>query len=337
MSNTDFFTLEIGEKSLKIFDGQVVNQQIEVQSLNYVDLPFSLLTDETANISNQVSETIKKTLTGLKINKKKVNLIIPDIFTYSQILSMPILNEKELISAIKYQADQFIPLPIDEINLDLEIIAKNEKEKNQLILVVAASKKLVERIEEIIQLSGLIPNILENQLTAFARFLNKFSFPLLKNTASTKIAFINFGLNSSSIYLFDKKSSLITKIHNFNLGYSLFTKEIRINTSLDTEKINQLLASYQLTNKNPIEVESIISPVINQFVFEIKKIALPEMELFLIGETFRFPSLTEILSKKINLKISFLNPYGVLKSNPQVEHYKNNLSFFVTTFGGQIE
>jgi len=337
MSNTSFFTLEIGEKSLKILDGQITNQQIEVRSLNYVDVPFSLFTDQTLNISNQISEIIKKTLSGLKINKKKVNLIIPDIFTFSQILSMPILNERELISAIKYQADQFIPLPIDEINIDLEIINKNEKEKNQLILVVAASKKLVEQIEEITQLSGLIPNILENQLTAFNRFLNKFSLPLLKNTASEKILFINFGLNSTSIYVFDKKLSLITKIHNFNLGYNLFTKEIQINTSLDNEKINQLLASYELENKNPIEVESIISPAINQLIFEIQKIFIPEMELFLIGDIFRFPALSSILSKKMNLKIDIFNPKTVLKSNPQIENYKNKLSFFVTTFGGQIE
>jgi len=337
MSNTNFFTLEIGEKSLKIFDGQIINQQIEVKNLNYIDLPFSPLDNKNSDISNQLSETIKKTLANLKINKKKVNLIIPDILTYSQILSMPILNEKELISAIKYQADQFIPLPIDEVNLDLDIIYKNEKEKNQLILIVTTSKKFVEKIEEAIQFSGLIPNFLENQLTSFARFLDKFSLSLFKNNPSEKIAFINLGLNSTSIYIFDKKLSVINKIHNFNLGYGLFIKEIQINTSLDNEKINQLLLSYQINAKNPVDIESIISPFINQFIFEIKKIVLPDMELVLIGDLPRFPSLANIISKKINSKVNFLNPYEILKPSPQVDYYKNSLSYFVTTFGGQIE
>jgi len=338
MINSDSFALEITDSALKIFDGQINQNDIEVKNISLVDnLPFLFFSQETPDIRKKLAEIIKETLARLKINKRKVNLVIPDTYTYSQIISMPMLNEKELISAIKYQADQFIPLPIEEINIDLQILSRNEKEKTLLVLVVAASKKLVNKIEETIELSNLIPNILENQLSSFARFASKFSFSFPQNV-SQKIAFINFGQFSTSLYLFDRSTALISKIHTFNLGYNLFFKEMQVNTALDNNKISELFLSFDLKNKNPIDLELTISPVIKQFVLEIKKSLMPDISSFLIGEVFRFPALPALLSKNISpASFSIFNPYSIFKSNPQIDHYKNLLPFFVTTFGSQIE
>jgi type IV pilus assembly protein PilM len=338
MSTTDFFSLEITDNAIKIFDGEILPKEIVTKKISPLDnLPFSFFTQDTPDVSQKLADVIKKLVSDLKIAKRKVNVIIPDAYTYSQILPMPYLNEKELISAIKYQADQFIPLPIDEVNIDLEILYQNEKAKNLLVMVVAAPKKLATKIEELINLSGLIPNVLENQLSSFGRFLTKFS-SFLTQKFSQKIVFINLDHNSTSLYFFDPNISLISKVHTFNLGYSLFLKELQINTSFDNKKINELLSSFDPKSKNPVDVETIITPVTKQFVFEIKKILSPDMIFFLIGEVFRFPELATIFSKNINsTSFSIFNPYPLFKPDPQVDHYKNFLSFFVTTFGGQIE
>ena len=338
MSTTDFFSLEITDNAIKIFDGEILPKEIVTKKISLLyNLPFSFFTQDTPDVSQKLADVIKKLVSDLKIGKRKVNVIIPDAYTYSQILPMPYLNEKELISAIKYQADQFIPLPIDEVNIDLEILYQNEKAKNLLVMVAAAPKKLANKIEELINLSGLIPNVLENQLSSFGRFLTKFSY-FLTQKFSQKIVFINLNHNSTSLYFFDPNISLISKVHTFNLGYSLFLKELQINTSFDNKKINELLSSFDPKSKNPVDVETIITPVTKQFVFEIKKILSPDMIFFLIGEVFLFPALPTILSKNINsTSFSIFNPYPLFKPNPQVDHYKNFLSFFVTTFGGQIE
>jgi len=336
MSNPGFFTLELTDNAVKIFDGNISQKQIEVKKISLLDnLTNSFFSQDTIDSAQKFSEMIKKSLAALKIDRKKVNLVIPDAYTYSQIITMPALNEKELISAIKYQADQFIPLPIEEINLDLQIIYNNEKEKKILVLVVAAPKKLVNRIEELTQLAGLIPNTLENQLSSFARFINQFAYFVSQNNSS-HILFINLGQNSTSLYLFDLSISLVSKIHTFNLGYNFFLKELKINTALEDAKIKELLLSFDLKNKNPVDVETIISPAIKQFVFEIKKIFTSNMNGFFIGEIFRFPALSAIISKNLGASFSIFNPFPIIKQDQQVDHYKDSLPFFVTTFGAQI-
>jgi len=339
MGNIDQFTIELIDDGIKIFDGQINQKDIKTEKITFIDnLPFSFFTQDVPDISQKLADQIKKAVTGLRIGKKKVNLIIPDAYTYSQIIPMPTLNEKELISAIKYQADQFIPLPIDNINIDLEVIYHNEKEKNLLVLVAAVPKKLASRVEETIELAGLIPLSLENQLSSFGRFINQFSF-FLKQNSSQKNLFINLDKNNTSLYFFDQSLSLISKIHTFNFGYNLFLKEIQINTSFDYNKISEILLTYDPKNKNTLDLETIISPMLKQYIYEIKKIINTQADVFLIGEVYRFPALSYFLNKHIDLPISFsvFNPYPLFKPNPQIDHYKDKLSFFVTTIGGQIE
>jgi len=339
MSASDIFTLELTDNAIKIFDGEVRQKDILAKKISiYDNLPFSFFTQDLPDLSQKLADIIKKLVSDLKIGKRKVNLIIPDSYTYSQIIPMPALNEKELISAIKYQADQFIPLPIEEINIDLEIIHHNEKEKKLLVLVAAVSKKLAQKIEEAIEFAGLYPVVLENQLSAFSRFVNHFSSSFSQNSSS-KIIFVNLGQNSTSLYFFDQSTFLISKVHNFNLGYNLFFKELQITTSLDDKKTNELLSSFNLKNQGNIDVETMISPITKQFIFEIKKIVTPPASAFFIGDIVLFPALTEIINKNIDLPISFtiFNPYSLFKPNPQIDYYKDKLSFLVSTIGGQIE
>src|SRR3989338_1652765 len=102
----------------------------------------------------------------IRVEKKRLNIVIPDGFTYSQIIKMPRLKEKELLSAIRYQADQFIPMPIDETSLDLEILYEDKVSNNSLVLIIAAPQKLIDRVQNLSEQEGLYPEAIENELSA---------------------------------------------------------------------------------------------------------------------------------------------------------------------------
>ena len=87
---------------------------------------------------------------------------------------MPKLKEKELIAAIRYQADEFIPMAIDETNLDLEVLKEDDKTNKMLIFIVASPKKLVEKIQKTVEMADFVPTTLENELSAVARLTSLF-------------------------------------------------------------------------------------------------------------------------------------------------------------------
>jgi Tfp pilus assembly PilM family ATPase len=87
MSKTDFFSLEITDNTIKIFDGEILPKEIVTKKISLLDnLPFSFFAQDTPDNSQKFAEIIKKLVSDLKIGKRKVNVIIPDAYTYSQIL-----------------------------------------------------------------------------------------------------------------------------------------------------------------------------------------------------------------------------------------------------------
>lgn len=331
----NFVCLDLGEKYTKIADISKVNETYEVKLLGKTDTNQLFYTAENEKNIEAQAEAINKLGENLRITKKNVNIIIPDSLTYAQILTMPYLNEKELISAIKYQADQFIPMPIEETNIDLEVIEEYKEQKKILILIVAASKKLIEKIQTTVELAGFIPESIESEISANSRFIiNLFK----KNPPKTPINFLlaNFSLNSTNVSYYEGAVPIIKEAHNFSIGYQLFLKEIQVNTDTDSNKASEVLKTYLPDHPTSFPVETIISPLIREFSSQLKKISLNRKPnaIYIINNISLFPSLAALLEKQLEIPTKTLNPYSFFKKTQLIDNMANDLPLFVSTFGG---
>ena len=158
----DLISLNLAENVLRIAKANNEGGKINVEVLSQIkDMP-AFYDSETKKVTDETLAIIKRTLEVLKLHKRRANVVIPDGFTYSQFVYMPKLKEKELLSAIKFQADQFIPMPIDETSLDLEILYEDKTTNKCLVLIIAAPQKLIERVENLCDQVGLYPESIDN-------------------------------------------------------------------------------------------------------------------------------------------------------------------------------
>lgn len=330
----NFFCLDIGEKYTKIVDAKKKDETIEVTAIGKIETIPGFFTADVEKIAEDQSAAISQLMTSVNITKKNVNVVIPGSFTYSQILTMPLLNEKELISAIKYQADRFIPMPIEETNIDLEIIAEYKEEKKILIMIVAAPKKLIEKVQGAVESAGLIPEAIENELSASGRFINAFG----KSIAAAPIVVANFGLNSTNLSYFEDNGQSLKESHSFSIGYQLFLKEIQINTDSDSKKSAEILMTYDPKNKSSYPVDVIAAPLIKEFAAEIKRfIAAKKVSgILLFNQSFLFPALSAFVTQALGIRSMDLNPYNFTGKTPLVESHKNELSLFISSLGGNL-
>ncbi len=330
----NFFCLDIGEKYTKVVDSKKKDGLIEVSAIGKVETVPTFYTSDVEKVAEDQSNAISQLVGSIKVSKKNVNVVIPGSFTYSQILTMPLLNEKELISAIKYQADRFIPMPIEETNIDLEIIEEYKEEKKILILIVAAPKKLIEKVQNAVELAGLIPEAVENELSASARFINGFG----KNLAAKSTVIANFGLNSTNLSYFENDGQTVKESHSFAIGYQLFLKEIQINTDSDAKKGSEILQTFDMKNKSSYPVDVIAAPLIKEFGAELKRfIATKKVDtIYMFNQAYLFPSLASFISADVGIKTLELNPYNFTIKNPLVESHRNELSLFISSLGGNL-
>jgi len=263
----DSFTLEIGDNYLRLVDAQMANGQLDIAAIGAVEKPTLFFTTQNEKSLTDTALDIEKLVQNLKIKKKTVNIIIPDTYTYSQILTMPYLKEKELLSAIKYQADQFIPLPIEETTIDLDIISQDKSKNSLLLLIVAASNNLIDRVASLIEKAGLIPQNIENQASSICRMVG---FSKQKQTT----IYVNMDNYSTTLYFYNPQLNLITNIYNFKIGLNLFSKEIQVNYNLDVVKSDQALKTIGLAAGGSMNIADILQPALNEFVAELEKFIL---------------------------------------------------------------
>lgn len=335
-------SLYIGENSISVAKAKNIGGRLEIQALAQENDSPMFYQFDTEKIITETSNVIKKLFELYKIPKKTVNVVIPDSLTYSQIISMPRLKEKELLSAIKYQADQFIPMPIDETSLDLEILNENTSENNLLVLIVASAQKLVSKVQKLVEASGLETESIENELSASGRFLSKFYIPVTKVGGSI---FVNIGYTTTSLYYFDNRHSLLTDTHTFEAGYSLLLKESQADINIDKVKAVDLLKQVGFSQNSSLDLRHILKPTLDVFIAEMQKFILSVKtkfrsaslsNLFLYNYANSILHLDSEIQEAISIPTSLYNFTPVLKRTPVVEPFINNLSSFVNPIGGAL-
>ncbi len=341
----DIFTLELSENKVKVVESQVKNNAIEVVNMGMDDIdPLFFITDSNT-IIEKTAKIASNLIKQLKIDKKTVRIVIPDSYSYNNFIEMPDINEKELLAAVKYQADQLIPMPLDQVNVDIEIIFNNPQTKKLLALLSASSKKTIEKVEKMSEYMGLYPDTLETETSAIARLIHT----LLKTqkpppNKNQGFVIINMQQSTSSVYFVLETQAATIYAYNFKTGIDLFKKELQINLNIDLKKSNDLLTNIGLSKTSSYNLQQILTPSIKSFISEIeksineiiKKQKLQIQHIYLINETVKIHALDEFIGKYFSIPTSQFNIYPFLVKNNVVDFFKDKLGYFMATIGASI-
>ncbi len=338
---SDAFSLDLQDKYTRIGDVRVSGDKLEITALGQVETTPNFYVSDNKEVIDKQADVIAKLYGSLKIKKKVVNIVIPDGVSYSQVIEMPMLKEKELLSAIRYQSDEFIPMPIEETNLDIEILYEDQQNKKLLVLIVAAPKKLVSQIERTIVLAGLSTGMLENELTAVGRL---YAEKLQKQNNGISTLIFNFGYLSSSLYLIDAKTSVISYSRSIKIGYELLLRSVKVNLNVDDKKGAELLKSIGFAQGGSYNLDAILSPICNELVMEIQKFVATTRErlnvqigsIHLLNMSSSVTLFDKKINQLVNLPSSAVPLNQVLISNPLTQSYGQDISSFVSVIAGSL-
>src|SRR5690606_35931448 len=96
-------------------------------------------------LARQTYKLFSSGLTG-KIETRRVAASLPVSFTYSRVVNLPPMEDKDLKEAVRLEVEQSIPVPYEELYVDYES-ADNPKDSTLEVLIVAAPKKIVDSYE----------------------------------------------------------------------------------------------------------------------------------------------------------------------------------------------
>lgn len=170
------FGLDLSDLSIKIVQLKNNGTFDCISGFSSNPLPIGCLSDGEIQKKEQVASIIRKSLAQAvpkRIRSKKVICSLPETKAFLRIVSIPQMNESEMAEAVKWEMEANIPLPLEQVYYDWQIIPKTilaEKNKIQL-LVAAIAKSTVDQFVEVLELAGLEPVGLEIESIAQARSL----------------------------------------------------------------------------------------------------------------------------------------------------------------------
>ena len=308
-------TIDLSEDYLKVVEGKKESNQLVISAFSYQSTIANYYSSGNEKVIVDQGNQISALINGLKVKEEEVRIVIPDSYSYSQIIVMPRLKEKELYSAIKYQADQFIPMPLSQAVLDIDILQEDKKNNQVMVLLVAAAEKIVTKVQKTIEVAGLIPVSIETELSANAR--------LIVGMDSDKSAiYISFAKTSTSLYFYDSHKKLITNTYNFNIGINLFLKELEVSLNINSDEAFRILYQIGFSQGGSVDSASILEPIIkevvkniNRFVSTIQEKTKEEVKLFyLFNEAILIKNLAEELGSAFRFKTAIFRPTGIIKN-----------------------
>lgn len=237
---TDAFGLDISDLSLKIIKLKKKDKFFDLVCFGKEEIKPGIIEQGEIKDERALAEIIKNALIkihGEKIKTKYVIASLPEEKSFLQIIQMPIMPIEDLKSAIIYEAENYIPLPIKEAYLDFQIIKPIDKNIAHFdILIAALPKNIVNSYVSCFKMAGLKPLALEIEALAISRALIKDEITtepvLLIDFGQTKTSFIIFSGNSikfTSFVLisFQEITEIISQVTKVDLGENDFIKQIK--------------------------------------------------------------------------------------------------------------
>ena len=133
--------LDISSTSVKLLELVRDGDKYRVQSLAVEPLPDNAVVDKNIQDIEAVGETIQKAVKRSGTKLKNAAVAVAGSAVITKVIPMPAgLNDAELEAQIEMEADQYIPYPLEEINLDFEIIGESEHNPDTVEVLIAASR-----------------------------------------------------------------------------------------------------------------------------------------------------------------------------------------------------
>jgi type IV pilus assembly protein PilM len=339
------FGLDISDLSLKIIKLKKKRGVLSLASFGETEIKPGIIRAGEIKDEKKLAEIIKEAMEkvkGEKIKTKYVVASLPEEKAFLQVITLPRMSEEDLKSAVIYEAENYIPLPIEEVYLDSQIVPPVYNHLDHFdVLIAALPKKTVDPYISSLKLAGLKPKALEIESLAITRALIKNEITtspvLLIDLGATRTSFIIFSGHSlrftSSIPV---SSGAFTEIISKALGVNLAEAEkLKIKHGLE-EKIQIKIKGEKIEKERERgKIFEALVPALVDLIQQIKRCLeyyqthaahehLPPdgkgvSKILLCGGGANLKGLTDSLSLQLKIPTELGNPWINILPEPQKE------------------
>lgn len=308
--------LDIGFSSIKAVVLRNDGNTSRLVSLGHVASPSPGIISDSDLDLEAVATAIKNLVEEVKSPTKEVRIALPESRIFTRVIyDLPYLNDEELAQAIHFAAEEFVPMPIQEVNLNYQVIFRspqNDPKSRTVVFVVASPKNLVNKYLKVLQMVELKPLAIETEIIAATRSL------VSSNPYSPTTLLIQLGSTTTDYAIVSEGLILLTR--SISTGGVALTRAIAQNFNFELIQAEEYKKVYGLL-EDQLEGKlfQVLRPIIDVIVGEGKKVVqsheiqnrqLPVKRIVLTGGGSQLPGLVRYFANVLGLEVQEADPWS---------------------------
>lgn len=310
------FGLDIGASTIKLVWLEKGKNGFILKSAYKAATPVKGMLSESPLDQEEMAQAIQRAVVEAKITTKFVNVAISENQVYTKVLEMPTLSDRELQSAIYYEAEQYIPVPLSNITLTWSVLERPQKtesvEKMQ-VLMVGAPNLIINKYQRILGMAGLEISALETEILSAIR-------ALVQGSDFPPTLIVNIGAISTSFAIV--RGGIMIFTYSQTIGGSAINRAIATDFGFSQVQAEEYKKQYGVSGETlGGKISRATEPILNAILEEIKKSLafysqkykdLPIAQILLCGGTARLPGIDAFFAKNSGVETVIANPWKVL-------------------------
>ena len=309
--------IDIGSSSIKLVQLKDLKGSYQLLNAGIVPLPPEAIVDNTIMDSASIVNAIKSLVTSLGVKVKDVACSISGNSVIIRKITLPVMPAEELEDQITWEAEQYIPFDINDVNMDFQILSPDSIDPSKMVVLLVASKRdIINDYVALFNEAGMILSVVD--VDSFA-VQNAFEMNHDANTEDV-LALVNIGASVMNINVIKDGISLFTR--DVQMGGNLYTEEIQKQLGVsgpDAESMKIL--AIEAKNNDLLEVLTKVNETITQEIrrsLDFYNSTASEdrvTKVFVSGGSSKGYKFIESVSEKVGIPVELINPFAKLKFN----------------------
>jgi len=230
-------------------------------------------------------------------------------------IMLPAMTSEELEEQITWEAEQYIPFDINDVNMDFQILSPDSVDPAKMnVLLVASKKDIINDYVAVFNEAGLHLSVVDVD-----SFTIQNVFEANHDVEPDEVsALINIGASVMNINIVKSGITLFTR--DVQMGGNLYTEEIQKQMGLSSPEAESMkMLARETGNSVLLEVLSKVNETISQEIrrsLDFYNSTANEdkiTRIFMSGGCSKVCNLLEAVSEKLGLPVEIINPFAKLK------------------------
>jgi type IV pilus assembly protein PilM len=321
-SRKNLVGLDIGSGAIKLVQLNQTKRGYLLQKFGVLPIDPELIVDGAVMDASQVVSAIRELFERESVRTKNVALSVSGHSVIVKKISLPLMTEEELQESIKWEAEQFIPFDINDVNIDFHILptpdAQREEGQMPVLLVAVKKDKLTEYMNLVLE-AGLNPVI--GDVDSFA--LENTYLLNYDVTGGETVALVNIGASVMNISIL--KGGVFSFTRDISTGGKQYNEALQREVDLSFDQAERAKRAEAVEGVDTHHVNDIVQRLNAELVSEVLrsfdyfKTTSPNEtidRILVSGGSSKLPELMTLISERIEIPTERVNPFSRIEIPP---------------------